>query len=400
MLKESIKEQILIKVKGEAFKKHPFFYLYDLSNITSKLELLNTYAADNISLYYAMKANSNFEILELIKKHPNVKGVEIASSGELDIALSHFKPLQVIYTGPGKRPYELELSLNNKIRFLSAESLTEVYRISELIEIHNLGKADILIRINPNYDIKNSLKKMGGISSKMGIDEDRIIDVLEEVLKFKNINVAGVHVFAASGIIEHKDLLEYVEYIFRLVSKIESICNREFKIIDFGGGFGIDYSCANKKFNVEAFFNHLKMLVDNFQYNNKELVLELGRFITAEAGYYISQIIDIKESKGKKHIIIGGGINHIRLIRKHPINIIPMGNRLIYDKQPAVKDEFVEIEGPLCFGEDKIDEDIFIKEANIGDLVVISHVGAYGYNVASLEFLCHPKPNEYVCCNA
>jgi len=397
MLKENIKEFILEKARKEEFKKYPFFYLYDLKNIANKLNLLNTYAVGNISLYYAMKANSNFEVLEFIKKHTNVKGFEIASIGELDLALKFLKPCQVIYTGPGKRLHELELSLKNKIRFLSAESLTEIYRINTLVKEHNLEKANILIRINPDYLIVNSLKRMGGVSSKMGIDEDKVIGNLERILKLENINVLGFHVFAASGIMEYMDLLDYIEYVFKLISKIEAIYNRKFKIIDFGGGFGVDYTGGEKIFDVKAFFNRLKTLLDDYKYNDKELVLELGRFIVAESGYYVSQIVDIKESKGKKHIIVSGGTNHIRLIRKHPITIIPMDYTPVYENQLSVKDEYAEIEGPLCFGEDKIDDNIFVKEANIGDLVVVSHVGAYGYNCASLEFLCHPKPHEYVC---
>ncbi|OPZ91275.1 MAG: L-glutamyl-(BtrI acyl-carrier protein) decarboxylase [Firmicutes bacterium ADurb.Bin419] len=396
MLKESIKEYIINKAKLKDFQKNPFFYLYDFGDINYKLNLLNSYATDNISIYYAMKANSNLEVLSYIGKHPKIKGVEIASVGELEKALGLFEPSQIIYTGPAKRPYELEASLKNRIRFLSAESLTEVYRINDLAAKQNIEKQDILIRINPNFEIKNSLKKMGGISSKMGIDEDKIKEALEEIVKLNNINVIGFHVFAASGILKYKDLLEYVDYVFGLITKIESTFKQKFSIIDFGGGLGVDYSGGSKMFDVKNFFNDLNSLVSEYKFESKELVLELGRFIVAESGYYVSQIVDIKESKGKKHILVSGGTNHIRLIKKHPIYIIPMSDAKIYSGQPSVKNEFVEIEGPLCFGEDKIDDDVYIEEANIGDLVVVSHVGAYGYSVASLEFLVHPKPIEYI----
>lgn len=395
-MKDNIREYIGKQAKSKRFETTPFFYLYDMSVVAHKLDLLKKNGPDNVSLYYAMKANSNPAVLKFIKKRPHVKGVEIASAGELIKALKYFKHDQIIYTGPAKRPYELELSVRNKIRFVSVESLTEAYRINDLVK--NLGGSpqNILIRINPNYEIKNSLKKMGGCSSKMGIDEDKIFSAVEEICSLPHCTVLGFHVFAASGVIEYRDLLDYVQYIFRLINKIEKELQKEFRIIDFGGGFGVDYSGSQKEFDIEAFFRGLKELVDRHQCGNKELVLELGRYIMAESGYYVAQIVDIKESKGKKHVLASGGVNHIRLIRKHPIFVIPVHSDSVYPHQPTIANENVEIEGPLCFGEDKIDAEAYIQEARIGDLIVISHVGAYGYNVASLEFLCHPKPYQLV----
>lgn len=395
-MNDAIRDYIGEQAKSKKFGTLPFFYLYDTSDIGHKLDLLKKNALNNVSLYYAMKANPNSKILKFIKKHPAVKGVEIASSGELTKALKHFKHDQIIYTGPAKRPHELEQSVKNKIRFLSIESLTEAYRINGIVKAAGSGRQNILIRINPDYEIKNSLKKITGCSSKMGIDEDKIVCALEEIQRLPYCNILGFHVFAASGVLDYRDLLDYVEYIFGLVRKIERSLGKEFSIIDFGGGFGIDYSGSQAQFNLEGFFGGLKKLVEDWQYGDKELVLELGRYIMGESGYYVAEIVDIKESKGKKHIITSGGVNHIRLIRKHPIFVLPAHRAAVYNQQPSIAREHVEIEGPLCFGEDKIDADAYIAEARIGDLVVISHVGAYGYNVASREFLCHPKPYEVI----
>lgn len=396
MIKDNLKNFIINKAKSEDFPKHPFFYLYDLNDVHFKLDIIKRYASSNVSVYYAMKANNHVEILNDIKKDSDIKGVEIASVGELEIAQNFFNPSQIIYTGPGKTLYELEQSLLSKIRFLSVESITEAYRINDLATKLNLSKVNILVRINPNYVIRNSLKKMGGSSSKMGIDEDTIISSLKKINKLNLINVIGFHVFAASGILLYSDLLDYVDYIFNLISKIEKYFDKRYDIVDFGGGIGVDYSGKGNIFDIKSFFENLAKLVNLYGFKDKELVLELGRFIIAESGYYITQIVDIKESKGKKHIILSGGTNHVRLIRKHPIYVIPLNAREMYRGQPSVRNEFVQIEGPLCFGEDYIDEDIFIARAEIGDLAVISHVGAYGYNVASLEFLCHAKPYQYI----
>lgn len=395
MLKSNIKEFAIKRAKCNEFYKEPFFYVYDSSDIDEKLKSLEPYIGDNVSLYYAVKANSQIDLLEYVKNKRSIKGIEIASVGELHMIKELFPFEKIIYTGPAKREYELTQSIINRIRFLSTESETELYRINTLAQKFGVAKVDVLVRINPNFEIRNSLKTMGGKSSKMGIDEDKISELLKRILSLENINIIGFHVFAASGILDYKNLIEYVEYIFKTIARIEIELGRKFRVIDFGGGIGVDYQGLGRKFDVKMFFQSLQEMVKKYHFEEKELVLELGRYLVAESGYYVAQIVDIKESKGKKHVILSGGVNHLRLIRKHPIEIISMNKPEIYSGQPVVDQEYVEIEGPLCFGEDIIDENIFLPHAAIGDLVVVSDVGAYGYNVASLEFLHHAKPKEY-----
>ena len=395
MLKENIREFILKKSNEDEFYKNSYFYVYDSSDIKDKIKSIESYIENNISLYYAMKANSQFDLMNYIKSKNIIKGFEIASVGEFNIAKELLPYEKIIYTGPAKREYELEVSIKNKIRFISVESETELNRINLLAEKLKVEKVDVLLRINPNFEIRGSLKTMGGKASKMGIDEDKIFKILKHGFYLKHINIIGFHVFAASGIIDYKYLIEYVEYIFKLVTSIESEFQQEFKIIDFGGGIGVDYEGKGRKFDLKMFFCLLQEKIQGYNFNDKEFVLELGRYFVAESGYYVAQIVDIKESKGEKYVVLSGGVNHLRLIRKQPISIISMNKPEVYKGQPKVDHEYVKIEGPLCFGEDIIDDNVFLDRAEIGDLLVVSDVGAYGYNVASLEFLHHSKPKEY-----
>lgn len=385
--------------RSKSFQQNPYFYLYDLNSISNKLDLLQKYLPQNISLYYAMKANPNLKILKHISRHQRCNGVEIASAGELEKALKIFKPENICYTGPGKTMFELELSILKEIRLINIESLTEANRLNKLAKKHNKN-INILVRINTNFFMNNATANMGGMSTKLGIDEDTIEESIKEIKNLKNLNIEGYHVFSASGIMDYKVLIEYTKYIFTLVKKLEKNTGIKSEIIDFGGGLGVDLSGAGMQFDIKNYGLSLLKIVQDNDFENKELLFELGRYIVSESGYYCSEIIDIKKSKNKKHIILAGGVNHLKRPsiseEFQPIYILKKHTKIIYNTQEKVSNEFVDVGGPLCFHEDMIYPNVKIEEANIGDILITTQAGAYGYSGSPLELLSHKKPPEYI----
>ena len=129
------------------YKTNPTAYFYDLSIIKDNINRLEENMPSEISLYYAMKANSNDEILRCIANNSYIKGFEIASSGELDTASKYISSNRLIFTGPGKTEYELLQAIKSKIRFINIESVIEAIRIQKIAEENKIDNVDILIRI-------------------------------------------------------------------------------------------------------------------------------------------------------------------------------------------------------------------------------------------------------------
>jgi diaminopimelate decarboxylase len=378
---------------------NPTCYIYDLEAINKNIVLVESYAPPQLSLYYAMKANNNSAIMKYIAQQKFLKGIEIASIGELEQSLKYVDANQIIFTGPSKTEKELEASIKNNIRLINVESITEAVRINSIADRLNISKVDILLRINVNHYIDDAQEYMAGLSTKMGIDENQYLHCYKTIIELKKIHIKGIHVFSASGVLDYKSLIKSVRYVFSLVSNLEkSIAPIE--IIDFGGGIGIDYSNNNKLFDIKNYFEELKLLLEQYNFYNKELIMELGTYLVGNAGYYTSEIIDIKEVKGYKHIIIAGGINHMGLPfemkRKHPLHIIPMDVPKLYKNQPFVCNELVDISGPLCMVSDKLSWDEYVNRAEIGDIVVYKQAGAYCYGLGILDFLSHPRPEELI----
>jgi len=376
------------------------FYLYDTSIMRAKIANLKSIMPAGVEVFYAMKANPHRAFLDAAKK-AGVEGIEIASLGEATAAVAAgFAPKQLIFTGPGKSPEELEWSIANGVRTVHIESLTEAHRLNMICRAKG-KKQDMLVRVNPNFHIDDAQVSFSGGSSKFGIDENRLHSDLSEILKLDHLNFRGLHVYAATGLLKVEDLLKNCELVFTMARAIEekfknAICD----IIDFGGGFGIDYLETGKDFSPQDYAAKLQQLITQFGFGNRRFMLELGRYLGADSGWYCTEILDIKSSLGKKQIVCAGGTNHFRrpaaLKINHPVVIVPMNRSPIFDAQEKVHDEQVYIGGPLCSSIDKIANDIYVKDATIGDIVVLCLAGAYGLSMSHVNFLSHEPPEEVV----
>jgi diaminopimelate decarboxylase len=330
-----------------------------------------------------------------------VAGIEIASAGEGKKAeQAGFKPQDIIFTGPGKTPEELIWSLDRGLRTIHIESLAEAHRLNALCAARNQPQ-DILLRVNPDFDIHGAQASFSGGSQKLGVDVSKLSALLPPILALPFLRFRGLHVYAASGVLQVSDLLKNCELVFAMAQRIESefpeICC---DIIDFGGGFGIDYLETGHDFSPDDYAAGLQKLIDRYGFANRRFVLELGRYLTADSGWYCTEILDIKDSHGTKQVICAGGTNHFRrpaaLSINHPVVIVRMHAARLYAEQESVQNERVYIGGPLCNTADKLARDVMLPAADIGDIAVFCLAGAYGLSMSHLEFLSHPRPAEIV----
>ena len=380
---------------------NPTCYVYDLEEVSKRIDEISNYKLNNVTLYYAMKANPNHAVLKHIMANNGVAGIEIASIGELKKARAAGlkDDSKVLFTGPGKTEAELTEAVKSGLRFINVESVVEAIRINKIAEALGIDKVNILVRVNINYYLDGASEYMAGMSTKMGIDQAKFYEDIKLIKDLKHLCVKGFHVFAADGVLDYNILIKYAEYVFEFVSQAQNRVGKV-EVIDFGGGFGIDYTKAGRHFDSKAYFKALETLIAKYSFENKEIILELGKFIVGSAGYYATRIVDIKECKEMKHIVTAGGVNHMRLPiatdRKHPVYIINTNTPKLYEAQLEVNNETVDIEGPLCMTEDKISWDEFVEHAEIGDIVVLTQSGAYCYSASTLWFLSHEMPLEII----
>jgi len=375
-------------------------YVYDTAPMRDKIAHLVEIMPAGLEVFYAMKANPHPAFLQAALEAGAV-GIEIASLGEAGKAVAAgFSPNRLIYTGPGKSVEELTWSVENGVRTVHIESLAEAHRLNSICEKQG-KKIDVLLRINADFDIHEAQTTFSGGSKKFGIDEEKLDEALPQILALPHLNFRGLHVYAASGVLSVTDLLKNCQLVFDLTKKIEAdYAGVHCDIIDFGGGFGVDYLEEGHDFDPQAYAVGLAKMIADYGFEGRRFVLELGRYLAADSGFFCTEILDIKESRGKKQVVCAGGINHFRrpaaLSINHPLSIVRMGRPKLFDGQESVGNEAVYFGGPLCTSADKLANDEFVEAADIGDIAVFGLAGAYGLTMSNQEFLSHARPPEIV----
>jgi diaminopimelate decarboxylase len=372
-------------------------FLYDGAVFDRKYDALRKALPDRFSIYYSIKANPASAVV----KHFLSRGcgIEIASVGEFRKALEAGCPAgRILFAGPGKSGAELEHVLSQGIGEIHMESLTEAQRIAAICR--RLGRrAQVAIRINPAGEAEGGAMRMGGRPAPFGMDEEILDQVMDAVLALPELDLGGIHLFTGTQILDAATLQNQYRHGLELARRVVKRLGRPLRTLDFGGGLGIPYFAHEQELNLECLQIGLATLFEGVNkdacFEGTRFLVEPGRFLAGEAGVYLTRINDIKISRGKKFLIVDGGMNHHlaasgnlgqTIKRNYPIALV---NRLT-----APASEAVDIVGPLCTPLDTLARGIVLPHAEIGDLVGIFQSGAYGLSASPVGFLSHPKPAE------
>jgi diaminopimelate decarboxylase len=369
------------------------FYAYDSSVMTTQVQKLRSALPPGVHLHYAMKANPMPAVVQHLSEITD--GLDVASAGELEVALATgTDPLHISFAGPGKSDADLAAAVAAGV-IINMESEGEMARIAALSEAH--GKIPrVAIRVNPDFELKTSGMKMGGGAKPFGVDAERVPAMLAE-LGTLPLDFMGFHIFSGSQNLRTEAIIEAQTKTFELAFRLTDAAPRPPRWLNIGGGLGIPYFPGEKRLDLAPIAANLELLLlqAGQRLPGAEIVMELGRYLVAESGVYICQVVDRKVSRGETFIITNGGLHHHlavsgnfgQVIRKnYPVCI---GNRV-----RAEHTEVVSVVGPLCTPLDILADKMELSPANVGDYVVIFQSGAYGYSASPHQFLSHPPPLE------
>jgi diaminopimelate decarboxylase len=356
------------------------FYLYDEEVIQNKVLFLNSLDFKfDFKFHFAVKANPNLAILNLIKKYNF--GAEVVSAGELFKSLkAGFDPTSVIFDGPGKTEFDLKYAITQQIKSINVENLEEIAFINE----YSLNKGlitNIGIRINPDIDAKTLDKITTGKSGgKFGVSVDQID--FESIAKFKGVKLTTLSEHIGSQITDHNQLISSYQKLISLADKINTSL-KTIQTLDFGGGFGvIDHS--DKKLNFRDWQNDLNQLLDGKSYN---IIFEPGRYVVADSGELYTKVLYVKKSGNKKIIITDSSFSEY--LRPALYDITPP-IKVLNESQDL---ETYDIAGGICESTDYLAKDVQIPRVKQGDFIKLLNVGAYGSSMSS-TYNSRPRPLE------
>lgn len=372
-------------------------FVYDAGIMEAQLKRLCAALPDRFEICYSVKANPNVAVL----RHFLVLGcgLEIASAGEYHAALAAgCPPTRIIFAGPGKTEQELELVLAKGIGEIHVESSVELDRIVRLSR--RLGvRATVALRINPTGESQGGAMRMGGKPAPFGVDEELALGMVEQMEASPVLDFAGIHLFAGTQILDHEVLLTQYRRGIELARTLAMRLQRPLATVDFGGGLGIPYFANEQPLNLVGLREGLKALMLTIQsdpwFNGTRFLVEPGRFLVGESGIFVSSVTDVKVSRGKRFVILNGGMNaHLAasgnlgqtIKRNYPIGVL--------NKLEVLSTVTVDVVGPLCTPLDTLGRNVELPQPAAGDLIGVFQSGAYGLTASPVNFLSHPSPAE------
>jgi diaminopimelate decarboxylase len=378
-------------------------YVYSAGTILDHYSRLDAALApiDHL-ICYAVKANSNRAILKLLAEAG--AGFDIVSGGELFRVLAAGPAnagAKCTFAGVGKSSEEIGYALEKGLYSLNVESEAELECIDRIAGEKNL-RAPIALRVNPDVDPRtHQYISTGFHENKFGIALDQIVAVYKRAARMRNIDIVGVQMHIGSQITEAKPFAEAIKKVAPLVRELK--LKYAIKFFSIGGGMGIIYrraleggsgkwwhdhgpACAGSAFSVR---DYAGAIVPPLRDLGIRILLEPGRFLVGNAGVLLTRVRYIKQSGGKKFVIVDAGMNDL---------IRPALYQSYHEIVPVIepnksKAEKVDIVGPVCESGDFFALDREMSELHEGDLLAIMSAGAYGFVMAS-NYNSRPRPAE------
>lgn len=349
---------------------------------------------EKIDLHYAIKANPLPALLAAVA--PLVDGLDVASAGELDRALAVKPAAAISFAGPGKRDDELAAAIRAGAT-LNLESEGEATRALRLADALGL-RPRLAVRVNPDLELRGSGMKMGGRPSPFGLDADRV-PALVRTLVAAGADWRGFHIYAGSQALDAAAVIETQAATLALAERLADAAGQLPPLVNLGGGFGVPYFAGDEPLDVERVGAALADAIDSSGLTaaGTRYAIELGRWLVAEAGVYLTRIVDRKDSRGETFLVTDGGLNHQLAATGNLGTVVRRNYPLaVASRMGAPAHETVSVVGPLCTPLDRLGDRVALPHAAAGDLVAVFLAGAYGANASPAGFLGHPPATELV----
>ncbi len=365
------------------------FYFYDTNLLRKTLAAIRSAVqeASNFHVHYAVKANANPRLLEIIKEQGF--GADCVSGGEVAASIAAgFAPEDVVFAGVGKSDREIRLALEAGIACFNVESIPELEVISELAAEMNCV-ARVAFRINPNVDAHTHEKITTGLNeNKFGIAAKDVLAAIRKAESLPGVEYWGLHFHIGSQILDFSVFQELCLRVNALQTFLdtEGIVTRS---INVGGGLGIDYDQPLEN-PIPGFAAYFDVFRENLILREgQELHFELGRSIVGQCGTLVARTLYVKQGATKQFVIVDAGFTD--LIRPA---MYDAHHEILNLTSQEKEMERYDVVGPICESSDVFKKDASLPTTKRGDLIAFCSAGAYGEVMAS-TYNCRTLPKAY-----
>ena len=347
-------------------------YVYDFDKMKTQFESLKeAFRGRKSILAYAVKANSNLSVVKHFAQLGS--GADCVSIGEVRRAILAGVPkYRILFSGVGKRDDEIREAIESDILYINVESEAELGRV-EMIARELGAKARISIRVNPNIDPKTHPYISTGLhDNKFGVE---IVAAKRMYIQAKNsdhLDPVGIHFHIGSQLTELEPIYEAAVIVADLLRSLQAI-DIELKFFDIGGGLGVRY---DNETTIEP-YDYAQAILSALKGIDVTIICEPGRFLTANAGYFLTKVLYEKNNGAKRFVMVDGAMND--LIRP---SLYKAYHRIeALDK--SGEESAADVVGPVCESGDFLAKNYPLPPMEHNDLLVVHSAGAYGFGMGS-----------------
>ena len=360
-------------------------YVYSASVLRDRYRAIDqAFGSYPHRLHYALKANSTLAIARLLRELGSA--ADANSIGEIELARkAGFAPADIVFTGVGKSPAELECAVPLGLKAINVESLGELARVEAIARRHGVT-ARVALRVNPDIDAKSHPHISTGLRiNKFGMPLDDVRSALGTISDRPSITLVAIHVHIGSQITTPEPLARSAAVVAGLVAELRRHSRVMLEYVDLGGGLGISYDGRP----VPTVEEYATALLKEIEPTGLPIVIEPGRAIVGPAGTLVARVIDVKARTGDSQFaVLDAGMTELMRPALYSAyhNVEPVALRAGEVRQ-------YELVGPICESADVVARDRMLPPLDVGDLVAIRDAGAYGSAMAS-NYNRHPLPSE------
>ncbi|MFK7741211.1 MAG: alanine racemase [Planctomycetota bacterium] len=367
-------------------------YVFSAETLRQRVAQVKDALGPRCELLWSVKANPSVAVTGCLRRAG--VGAEIASSGELLVAIAAgHRPSELRFAGPGKSDPELADALARGLGTFHVESGSEVDALQRLAGTAG-QTARVAIRVNLPQELSGSRMRMGGKSSRFGIDEEQVPAIVRAVTAAPNLELVGLHVYGGTQCFDAAAFVGQAEQLLVRADAWERELSVRFDELDIGGGFGTAIFDGDPEFDLAAAGEALQQLIAQHDRDGRRWFVELGRFLAAPAGVFVARVVRSKRSGGTRQLALDGGMHHAAaqagfgtIVRRPPLAVAVHA--------PLARDvENTVCGGQLCTPADSFGRGLQLPKLDEGDLLALLHAGAYGLTYSPHSFLSQPTPAE------
>ena len=325
--------------------------------------------------HFASVTNGNINLLKIFKNAG--WGLHANTPGDIYLGLNAgFHPSDIVYSGSNLNREEMAQVVDWGVTTLNLDSISQLHLCCEIFLSHaetqrrkEEEELNIGLRLNVSEDSRI------GVSS---MDFDEAVSIASAA----GLQVTGLHFYRGTGTNATTAFTDIIDSVLAIAQMLP-----DWQYLEFGGGFGYPYHHDSIAFDWEVFGHELSTRIGNLG-KNINLVIEPGRAAIAGCATMLVKVVSVKWQGEKQIIGVDSTVANISVISVHG------GYREITTwKDPTSEKHLTDVCGNTTYSRDYLGKGCQLPALEIGDIIAILDVGAYGYAMSS-HFLHRPKPAE------